>query len=84
MVPTMVRLPGQSRSMVQLLPPPADSNNPLTAVDLARSAEVTRSSPESGHYILFSTLYFSMSLHYMHTIFFMPAVAAVSSSCSTA
>ena len=40
MVPTMVRLPGQSRSMVQLLPPPADSTNPLTAVALARSAEV--------------------------------------------
>lgn len=40
MVPTMVKLPGQSRSMVQLLPPPSDLNNPLTAVELARSAEV--------------------------------------------
>ena len=40
MVPTMVKLPGQSRSMVQLLPPPADPTNPLTAVELARSAEV--------------------------------------------
>ena len=41
MVPTMVKLPGQSRSMVQLLPPPSDLNNPLTAVELARSAEVS-------------------------------------------
>ena len=41
MVPTMVRLPGQSRSMVQLLPPPSDRHNPLTAVDLARCAEVS-------------------------------------------
>ncbi len=40
MVPTMVKLPGQSRSMIQLLPPPADLHNPLTAVDIARSAEV--------------------------------------------
>ncbi len=36
----MVKLPGQSRSMVQLLPPPADATSPLTTVDLARSAEV--------------------------------------------
>ena len=41
MVPTMVKLSGQSRSMVQLLPPPSDPNNPLTAVELARSAEVS-------------------------------------------
>ncbi|DBA66726.1 TPA: hypothetical protein ACH3X2_001875 [Trebouxia sp. C0005] len=40
MVPTMVKLPGQSRSMIQLLPPPAGLDNPLTAVDIARSAEV--------------------------------------------
>ncbi|KAL3135477.1 hypothetical protein ABBQ38_005957 [Trebouxia sp. C0009 RCD-2024] len=40
MVPTLVKLPGQSRGMVQLLPPPADPTNPLTAVELARSAEV--------------------------------------------
>jgi hypothetical protein len=42
MVPTMVKLPGQSRSMIQLLPPPADLDNPLTAVDIARSAEVNK------------------------------------------
>ena len=42
MVPTMVKLPGQSRSMIQLLPPPADLDNPLTAVDIARSAEVVK------------------------------------------
>lgn len=41
MVPTLVKLPGQSRSMVQLLPPPSDLDNPLTAVELARSAEVS-------------------------------------------
>ena len=38
----MVKLPGQSRSMIQLLPPPADLGNPLTAVDIARSAEVNK------------------------------------------
>ena len=42
MVPTMVKLPGQSRSMIQLLPPPADLDNSLTAVDIARSAEVVK------------------------------------------
>ena len=40
MLPTMVRLPGQSRSAVQLLPPPSDLRNPLTTVELARSVEV--------------------------------------------
>lgn len=42
MLPKMVKLPGQSQSMVQLLPPPSDLNNPLTAVELARSAEVSQ------------------------------------------
>ena len=45
MVPTFLRLPGQSRSAVQLLPPPADRSSPLTAVDLARTAEVSCPSP---------------------------------------
>ena len=40
MVPTLVKLPGQ-RSVMQLVPPPADLHNPLVAVELARSAEVS-------------------------------------------
>lgn len=41
MAPTFLRLPGHSRSAVQLLPPAADRSSPLTAVDLARTAEVS-------------------------------------------
>ena len=41
MVPTFLKLTGQSRSAVQLLPPPSDRNNPLTAVEVARTAEVS-------------------------------------------
>ena len=44
MLPTMVKLPGQ-RSVMQLVPPPADLHNPLVTVELARSAEVSPAVP---------------------------------------
>ena len=40
LVPTMVRLPGQTRSLVQLLPPPRPAATPRRGVDRGWSAAV--------------------------------------------
>ena len=66
MVPTMVKLPGQSRSMVQLLPPPSDPRNPLTAVELARSAEVSQAPFSAGVMPLLLLHTFASCLTWLH------------------
>ena len=39
-MPTTVAVPGRPKQRFVLLPPPRDREDPLAAVDLARSAEV--------------------------------------------